>query len=188
MVSLEKLKTVEYYRQKSRLITPSIVPQLSKTFSNIIGQGLRLDANSLVADAKPDKWWSGMVRDVLGPLASHPKAERLLGKTAEQKMLNVVLNGSNRVHDARSKFLGLDPQTRLRTVTGELKMPSPLAGLVSPLVRHIIACCHSAYILWLKQQSFESPLKWHIGMVNALYTFELCFLTHQHSMLELWRV
>jgi hypothetical protein len=188
LVALERLKTVEYYRQKSRIVKPVLLPELSIRFNDIIDRGLNLDAASLVAEAKPDKWWSGMVRDVLGPLASHPKSERLLGKSAEQKMINVVTHTTNRVHDARTKFLGLDPLTRLNTVTGELKLPSPLAGKISPLLRHIVACCHSAYILWLKQQSFSKPAEWHRSMVNALYTFEMCFLARQNSLVELWRV
>jgi septum formation topological specificity factor MinE len=188
LIALERLKTVEYYRQKSRTIKPCIVLELQEEFFAIMDKGIRLDANSLSVDAKPDKWWSGMVRDVLGPLASHPKADRFLGRTTEQKMLNVITHSTNRVHDARAKFLNLDPLTRKNTVTGELKMPSPLAGLVSPLLRHVVACCHSAYILWLKRQSLSCNTEWYTSMVNALYTFEMCFLARQTAFLSKWRV
>jgi hypothetical protein len=134
--SMERRDTVEYYRQRGTVIKKTFEPKLYQHFSKVFDH--LEDGRQLVPRVtnKPNDWWRGLVRDAMGVLASHPNAERLMGKAGPQKLANVMNNVTNRVDDAKSKLLQLDVETVMGTVTGRLEKPSPLAGLVSPLCRH----------------------------------------------------
>lgn len=186
--SMEREDTIQYYRQRGSRVKHVVVRSLFNDFQ-VIADRVADDRDiPMRVVNKPDKWWSGMVRDALGPLASHPHAERLLGKTGEEKLLNVLNNCSERVLDARSKFLTLDKQTMLGVATGHLETPSPLAGLVSQLSRHLVSVCHSAIISWLCTQKYPTYERWNHGIVNALYTFEQFFLNYQYRLFATYKV
>lgn len=185
---MERQDTVEYYRQKGTKVKKNFIPELYQYFDKV-STHLEDDRQLVPRVAyKPNDWWRGLVRDAMGVLASHPQSERLMGKAGPQKLANVMKNVTSKVDDAKSKLLSLDIETVMGTVTGRLEKPSPLAGLVSPLCRHLIDMCHSGIVSWLCKQSADSSSKWNQCIVNALYTFEIFFIDIQGMLLSKYRV
>jgi hypothetical protein len=185
---MERQDTAAYYKQKGHKLKMKIVPELFRRFEETLLQTEKIRVPMPKVTQRPDEWWKGLMRDALGPLAAHPKADRLVGRTGPEKLKNVISRATDRVTSAREKLLKLDEQTRLATVTGNLETPSPLAGLVSQLSRHLIALCHSHIIEWLKLQQCRTVVAWNQCAVNALYTFERFFLEYQYSLVEKYRV
>jgi hypothetical protein len=186
--TMERQDTVNYYKQRGSKLKLQIVPELFRRFEQIHRDLMEEGPTIAKVTQKPNDWWKGLVREALGPLAAHPKADRLLGRTGPEKLENVISGATPRVASARERFLKLDEQTRLATVTGNLNTPSPLAGLVSPLSRHLIALCHSNIVEWLGVQACTSASLWYQYTANALYTFEHFFLTYQSELIGRYRV
>ncbi|UQZ09549.1 putative RNA-dependent RNA polymerase [Freshwater macrophyte associated ghabri-like virus 1] len=185
---MERADTCEYYKQRGFKISKALVPELHSLFAATAQVIEDPTQGPMHVTQRPNDWWDGLVRDALGPLASHPKVDRFLGKTGSEKLENVLSSVTTKVLTAQERFLGLDEQTRLNTATGNLAQPSPLAGLVSPISRHLVAVCHSHIVGWLCKQQCISSSAWNRCIANALYTFELFFLEHQHTLILKYRV
>jgi hypothetical protein len=187
-VTMEREDTIAYYRQRGVKFKQTIVPQLWEKFYTT-HRALCDKAPTLPKVAyKPNDWWKGLVRDAMGPLAAHPQAERLMGRAGPQKLRNVLSSVTANVVDAKTKLLSIDEETRMATVNGNLETPSPLAGLVSPLSRHLVALCHSHIVEWLCIKRFRTSMMWNRSIVNALYTFEKFFLHIQMTLVSKYRV
>lgn len=188
MAEFEKHDTITYYKQRGSKLRLQIEPTLVLEFNRLIDQTIKNPMRVPQETLHPNDWWKGLVRDALGPLASHPKAERFLGDTGPQKLNNVLQVASHRVWSARSKLLSLDSMTQLQTVTGHLDTPNPLAGGCSPLLRHLLSLLHSSIVTWLCSNHFTSIVKWRSALRNALHTFEMVFLKRQADLCEIYRV
>lgn len=185
---MEREDTAIYYRQAGHKVSKKCVSSLYGLFESSLKVCHSNLENIPKVQQKPNDWWKGLIREALGPLASHPQAERLIGRSGPEKLNNVLNSVTHKVGDAREKLLKLDNETLLGTVTGNLETPSPLAGLISPLSRHLIALCHSHIVEWLCALKHTSSSGWNNSIVNALYTFELFFLDYQFLLWETYKV